>query len=156
MKNWTNLVLLSLVVIWIGSACAAQTPQPVSPVVSPLDSPIPVESEPQVVAVSFQVERPLQAGATTVSGSGPPGVPILLQDVTFMGTLVGRGIIDENGQFEVDLSAPLEAGHRIGLTVDVGGTAWELEDFSSEEFYGEKALSVPQVGFYYDTAVVQE
>jgi hypothetical protein len=73
-----------------------------------------------------------------------------------MGNLVGRGIIDESGQFEIDLSAPLESGHRIGLTIDVSGTAWEPEDFSSEEFYGEKALSVPQVGFYYDTAMVQE
>ena len=73
-----------------------------------------------------------------------------------MGAFVGSGTTDESGRFRVTLSEPLEARHRIGLTFDVGGTSWTPDDFPSEAFHGEEALLVPQVGFYYDTAMVRE
>jgi len=160
MKTRAVSVFWCILLVWVGTACFSEATQPlesivVVPAVSPLDSPIVTEAQPSR-AVPFQLDRPLRAGATEISGSGPAPILIVLEDVTFMGAFVGSGAIDESGRFHVTFSEPLEARHRIGLTIDVGGTSWTPDDFSSEAFRGEEALVVPQVGFYYDTAMVQE
>jgi hypothetical protein len=92
-----------------------------------------------------------------VTGQGPAGVPIILQDITFAGRTLASGVIEQDGRFELTLGEPLETRHRIGITLgDLSGTQWTLQDFSDERFYGDDALSVPQVGFFYDTYVVRE
>jgi hypothetical protein len=160
MKTRIVSVIWCVLLVWAGTACSSEAPQPlesivVAPSASPLDSPIVPVAQPSKV-VPFQLDRPLRAGATEISGSGPEGILIVLEDVSFMGAFVGSGTTDESGRFQVTFSEPLESRHRIGLTIDVGGTSWTPDDFSSEAFHGEEALLVPQVGFYYDTAMVRE
>jgi hypothetical protein len=88
---------------------------------------------------------------------GPAGIPIMLQDITFNGEVLALGAIDENGRFKVNLPRSLEVGHRIGITLgDLTGTGLSREQFYLEDFYGEEALTVPQVGFFFDTYMIRE
>lgn len=92
-----------------------------------------------------------------MTGSGPRGVPIALLDITFGGQLLALGVIDQNGRFELELEEPLEARHRIGITLgDLTGTGWQPGDFSDRKFYGDEALNVPQIGFFFDTCMIRE
>ncbi|MCP4535521.1 MAG: hypothetical protein GY832_00070 [Chloroflexi bacterium] len=128
--------------------------QPDSPIVTPpSDAPTP---PPVSEVVPFQLDKPLQEGDTRVTGTGPADAPIRLEDVTFAGRFIAAGQIEKDNTFELVLSEPLEAQHRVGLTVDVAGTSWTIEDFQSPEFNGDGALQIPQIGFYFDTAMVQE
>ncbi len=171
MKNEKNRSLLlpliiAVLVVAVGiSSCRGpeptDSPSPL-PIPSPeADSPIAtppeaVDDAPASQIVAFQLDKPLREGDTRVTGTGPAGAPIRLEDVTFAGRFIAAGQIDDDNTFELVLSEPLEAAHRVGLTVDVAGTSWTIEDFQSPEFNGDGALQVPQIGFYFDTAMVQE
>lgn len=103
----------------------------------------------------FQLIKPIIEGATQVSGIGPAGVPINLQDVTFMGTLLGQTLISPNGTFVFRVTA-LEKNHRIGIALgDLTGTGRAPEDFNDPAYQGEGAMQIPQVGFFYDTVLVE-
>ena len=162
MNSWIARILSCGLLVVALSACApaTSTPRPLeSPVgiaVSPLASPLNATEAQTPVIVPFEFDRPLRAGATKVTGSGPPNVVIVLQDVTFMGEFVATGKIDENGRFSIALPAPLEARHVIGITIDVDATTVALGDLSSQGYRGPEAQSIPQVGFYYDTAMVRD
>jgi hypothetical protein len=117
-------------------------------------SPLSAPTSPEIIP--FQLDKPILAGATVVTGRGPAGVPILLQDVTFAGPVLASGEIDQNGRFELTLGEPLEARHRIGVTIsDLSGTSFEITQFTAE-YNGDGALNVPQIGFYFDTYMIQE
>lgn len=106
--------------------------------------------------IPFRLNKPLTAGATQVTGTGPAGVPLSLQDVTFMGTLLAQTVIKPDNTFVFQLAAPLEAKHRLGIMVDnLAGTKFKPEDFYSPDYLGDESMQLPQVGFYYDTAMVQ-
>jgi hypothetical protein len=168
MRIWRRITLLCLVVAWIGTACAlaptVQPSAPQSPVespldtpgASPLDSPLPAASTPRLPEVAIQLDRPLREGATKVTGSAPPGVQVVLEDVTLAGAPLGRGVADGDGRFEIALFAPLEARHRVGATVELSGSPWTENDFSSDAFHGEEPLMIPQIGFYFDTSMVEQ
>lgn len=165
------LVLLAgcLAVVLLGCRPSPEPTVTTSPLASPLDStpseadsPMPsaepIRAEPGPPEVEpLQLDKPIPAGSTKVTGSGPPGVPIVLMDITFGGNLLASGVIGEDGKFQLTLDRPLEARHRIGVTLgELSGTQWQREDFADERFYGDEALSVPQVGFFYDTYMVRE
>ena len=102
------------------------------------------------------IVKPVVAGATQVTGTGPAGVPIVLQDVTFMGANLSVTVVREDGTFVFELP-PLERGHRIGVALGVlEGTRWKAEDFESPAYRGTEPMQVPSVGFYYDTAMVRD
>jgi hypothetical protein len=104
--------------------------------------------------VAFHLEKPLRAGATTIRGSGPPGTPFVVANVTFMGEPWVFGTVGEDGTFEFEIQA-LEENHRIGIALgDLSQTPWTEEQFRDPLFNGDEAQSVPNVGFFYDTALV--
>ena len=168
MKRNKSLFLVFVVSVMVAQAVSCKSPTPTkSPLPipeSPLsvsESPLPTPGgedvlAPQIERVPFRIDKPLWEGDTRVTGTGPAGVPIRLADVTFVGEFIAAGQIEEDGTFEIILSKPLETSHRVGLTIDLAGTPWTVEDFQAPEFNGDEALMVPQVGFYYDTAMVQE
>jgi len=122
----------------------------------PADSTPPVEPTRDPSHVPFRLNKPITAGATQVSGTGTAGVPVSLQDVTFMGTLLAQTVIRPDGTFVFQLAAPLEAKHRLGIMVDnLAGTKFKPEDFYAPDYFGDEAMQLPQIGFYYDTAMVQ-
>jgi len=105
--------------------------------------------------VPFHLNKPVLEGATQVVGTGPVGVPISLQDVTFMGTLLSETVIGADGKFVFQVAA-LEKNHRIGIALgDLTGTSWKPEDFYDPAYQGEGVMLVPQVDLFYDTVMVQ-
>jgi hypothetical protein len=106
-------------------------------------------------AVPFRIDKPVYAGATEVAGSGPPGAPIMLSDVTFMGKEIVGGEIGPDGRFLLVLPAPLEANHRIGIApYNVEGTKWESVNFENPGYFGDEYQLAPMVGFFFDTVLV--
>lgn len=99
-------------------------------------------------AIPFAFERPINAGDTVIRGVGPAGLQISIVNVTLMGEEIATTQVGEDGQFEVEVPA-LEPGVRIGLTADIGGT-----DLEAQIEPGEGARNVPQVGFFFDTIVI--
>jgi hypothetical protein len=134
----------------------AQTPYPgdaslMAQTPYPADATIPA---PSGKAIPIRLNRPVVEGATEVSGTGPVGLPILLEDVTFMGAKLAATVISPDGTFVFKVS-PLEKDHRIGVAVgDLTGTPWKPEDFDNSLYWGPGSMMVPQVNFYYDTILV--
>lgn len=105
---------------------------------------------------NFSLDRPLQAGATTVSGQAPGELSLAVVDVTFAGEILGTGRSDADGAFSISVS-PLPEGHRIGVTLSSLEGDRSMEEFA-EEYYpyrGEGYTNVPNIGVFFDTAVVQ-
>jgi hypothetical protein len=106
--------------------------------------------------IAFRLNKPLREGDTTVSGSGPADLPIIISDVTFNGNELAKGTIGSDGKFMIKLANPLEKNHRIGVALgDLSGTQWAGEAFSDPGFFGEEYQQIPMVGFFYDTTMVQ-
>lgn len=163
---WPSLALLAFALV--SEACNPQVdgspepsqavpPYPIGVSSPPYPAPLQQETGTPVLAnaVPFRLNRPIIEGSKSVSGVGPPGVPIRIQDVTFMGTLLGETTIAADGTFQITVE-PLEVGHRIGVSLgDFTGTEWRTEEFQSPAYHGPEAMQVPQVGFFHDTASVQ-
>lgn len=128
-------------------------PLPDKPVEYPLpDLPTPLTSYPaateQPAGTVLAFDRPLQAGDTSISGVGPPGLTVTIRNITFMNEEIAATTIDENGHFEVAVE-PVQAGIRIGLTTDV-----EASGVTETILPAEGAINVPQVGYFYDSIVI--
>ncbi len=145
-------LVCSLFLLLLFAACASPRPTS-SPLLSP-DSPIetPVESP---AVVPFCLDKPLSEGDTKIRGTGPAGVPVVLVDVTRMGALLGSGEINDAGTFSI-VVPQLEASHRIGLSVgNLSEMEWDREMFYPEGYRCDNPMQVPQVGFFYDSALVE-
>jgi hypothetical protein len=136
------------------AAVAGEYPQPEQPAGEAYPAPV-IQPTAQLDVVPFRINKPIQAGATEVSGTGPPALPIVIADVNFMGEILGEGVIGADGAFTIKLGIPLEEEHRIGVALnDLTGTPWQSNDFSDPGFFGEESRQVPTVGFFFDTAAV--
>lgn len=123
--------------------------QGVSPLAAPAPTPIPL--------VKFELERPLKPGVEEISGSGPPNLPIVIIDITGGGDRLAEGLTDDDGNFTLELEAPLLASRRIGLTIgDLAGSGLTYEHFDNPGFYGDDAMMVPRIGIFYDTRMIVE
>lgn len=112
----------------------------------------PVQTPTPRIGPHFELDRPLRANSTVVTGKGPAGVPIVIVDVTRMGRELGSGVIGPDGRFSIQVS-PLPAGHRIGIMLgDVSGTDINPTDFITSEEY----VDIPLVGILFDTAMVEK
>lgn len=129
-------------------AASAQTGYPAPVTATPETSRIPI--------VPFVLDRPLEPGATVVSGSGPANVPIVIANVFLMGEIIGEGTIGADGHFSFPISPTLETGHWIGIALDnLTDSEFAYEDFYAQGFRGPGAEQVPQVGFIYDSEFVR-
>ncbi len=146
-------LLFMILVVLASSGCSVTGPAPaatntplvkVSPLVSPLRG----------GAVRFQLDRPLKAGDTIVKGKGPAGIPIIIDNVTTMGSELGAGVIGPDNRFAITVS-PLEANTRIGVKLgNLDGTGHTYEEFFTPEYQGDGAQNIPLVDNYLDTVLV--
>jgi len=114
----------------------------------------PTEETSRIPIVPFAIEQPVTAGSTVIRGTGPAGVPILVVNVTYMGEVIGEGVIGADGTFEISTTA-LEAETWVGVSLaDLTGSDFAYEDFYASGFRGEGAAQIPQVGFVYDSVTV--
>ena len=144
----------------VGTPASAKSyPAPGVSVTVQTDYPAPVTPTPgtsRIPIVPFVLDRPLESGATVVSGSGPVNAPILIANIFLMGEIIGEGIIGADGRFEITVSPALETGHWIGIALDnLTDTEFAYEDFYAQGFRGPGAEQVPQVGFIYDSEFVR-
>ena len=105
------------------------------------------------MVVPFRINKPVLAGATKVTGTGPAGIPVTMANLFLMGEILGETTIQPDCTYTIQLKQPLEKNTWIGITYsNLKGTKWVPEDFLDPGFRGEGAQQVPQVGFFYDTA----
>ena len=161
----TLLFLFLAVCVLLACGTTEVVPSDTSPLPTPpsfaptLDAATESSSSPlpnltQEMLVPFRLEKPLHAGDTHVRGSGPPGVPIIIANITLMGEPLVLGEIGPDGHFDFVLPKPLEENYRIGLALgDLAGKPWTEDDFRQPSFYGDEAQTVPQVGFFYDSCL---
>ncbi len=97
------------------------------------------------------LNKPIHPRDGVISGLGVPGLIIFIINVTSMGEPLGSVVIDEDGTFSVDVG-DLETGIQIGLTADIEGFGLSSDDIIP----GPGEISIPQVGYFYDTVVVRE
>ncbi len=131
-----------------------------SPLVTPVQFESPLQVPDEVPGPAFAIDRPLEAGATRVTGQGPVGIPIVVVDVTLTGRELGQGFIDDSGHFDIELSEPLESGHRIGLMAGTAHpmSAEEIETYMAQldRWKGEGARNLPYIGMLFDTVLVED
>jgi hypothetical protein len=152
------IALATLATLISGCTLASPTagpaiPDPPAVVGDPMP---PTATPPPGPAVTpFTLTRPIRPGDTVVRGTGPAGVPIMLVDVTFMGQPLAQTVIGADGTFDVTVQ-PLGGNHRLGLMLgELAGTPWTDSSFRDSGYKGQEAMQVPQVGFLYDTVLVQ-
>lgn len=145
------LVGLSLVLY---SGCA-RGPVTTSPLTSPLVTSPVVTPEPEVSppdVPGFRIDRPLNEGDTEVAGSGPPGVPIVIMDVSYT-TVIGEGEVDSDGYFSIDVDPPLKQYSLIGIMLD----ETKVSPYSKEQIpCGEHCRDQPLVGLLFDYTPVTQ
>ena len=105
---------------------------------------------------NFSLDRPLESGATLVTGEAPAELNLAIVDVTFAGEILGTGSSDSDGAFSISVS-PLPEGHRIGVTISSLEGEQTMEEFATEyyPYRGEGYTNVPNIGVFFDTAIVQ-
>jgi len=154
-RVWPYLLALSLLLV---AACAS-SPTPTT-YLSPLPTPVGTgaAASVQLEGPLFSLHEPLDSGQTLVTGQGPKGMTIAIADITYMGEVLGRGRIDQDGRFRIEVAPPLIANHRIGIMLDpeatdITYTAGLFADL--ERFRGDNAITIPNVGVAYDAASVR-
>jgi hypothetical protein len=160
-----TLYMIGIAIILL-TGCASPTPfrspaaapSAFSPLPAPQTNSSPIAAPPSTPAgkvVRFQIDRPLKAGATTVTGRGLAGIPISIDNLTLGGNELGAGIVGKDNRFSIEVP-PLADNVRIGIAVgDVSSTGHSLEEFNADAYKGDEPLMVPMIGFYLDTALVQ-
>lgn len=112
--------------------------------------------EPTIEGVRFAIDRPLRAGQTTVTGAAPENTFVILSDITYAGQTLGEGQSDENGRFSIVVS-PLTGGNRVGLSVSTLQGSQSMAEVVQEyyPYRGEGYIEVPNVGVFFDSALVE-
>lgn len=108
---------------------------------------------PKMNGPKFEINEPVVGGSKVVTGTGPANVPIVLIDVTEMGTLLGQTIIDANGDFIFNLDEELIPYNAIGIQLgDISGTNFDSKNF----IYSDDYIDRPLIGIIFDIAPIVE
>jgi hypothetical protein len=100
----------------------------------------------------FTLNTPVKSADAEVSGSGPPGVPIKLIDISSGGETIAENTIGSDGTFKFDVSGKLVAGNSIALKLgSVEGTGLDPNRFLSGPGYSD----MPFVGTIFDSTIVE-
>ncbi len=105
----------------------------------------------------FRLNGPIAAGSPSVTGQAPPDLALAIVDVTYNGVVLGTGVSDGDGNFTIGVNE-LTPGNRIGITFAELQPGKTLVEMSQEYFphRGEGFMNLPNVGIYFDTALVDQ
>ena len=165
------LYLTSFIFLFLGfSACdllrsvSDQSLQHTSPLaeaantspVLPSSNNLTTNDGPEISEKQFSLTEPLIAGAMRVEGTGPRGTGIFIVDVSMMAEPLGKGFIQEDGTFAIDIQPPLEEGHFIGIMIGVLEGQETGPDFFQQfaQYAGDGVRDIPNLGTMWDTAEV--
>jgi hypothetical protein len=130
------------------STPTAEVILPVATPTAPLPTATPTVQVPANVR-PFAIEEPLIADMTQVKGEGPPGLSIVIVDVTYMGEQIGGGTMGKDGTFSIEV-LPLREGHRVGIMLG-SELPPDLATFK-DQLWGEGGMSIPKIGDIYASA----
>lgn len=136
---------------------AGEPPTRAVPSPTPLPEGYPASSEEVFEEPRFQIDQPLVAGAERVTGQAPPNMRLAIANVTLSGEVLGTGVSDDQGRFDIAVS-PLPAGNRIGVTFGELEEGMSFVDMA-EEYYphrGDNFMNIPNVGLYLETGQVEQ
>jgi hypothetical protein len=102
-------------------------------------------------AIVLAFDHPIKSTDTLLTGVGPAGLEIYVLDITFMGAELGRAIIDKDGTFSIAVN-DMQPGIRIGLSADISSIGLTQEDVIP----GNGEISMPRIGYFFDSAVLTE
>jgi hypothetical protein len=105
----------------------------------------------QLAGPNFEI-MPLKDGEVSLIGHGPYRLPFEIIDVTLSGRSLAKGIIDQEGNFKVQLNRPAIVGHILGIQiVDLTGTSFK----ATNEFVAElDAKAGPGFRYYPELGAV--
>jgi hypothetical protein len=116
----------------------------------------PQDQTTQVQVTPFKLDKPIVEGTTEITGVGPAGAPIVLTDITSTPQGLANAIISSSGKFTFKVAKPLVKGQRLGVgLVNLQDSPWVDKNFVDPGFQGTEPQQVPNVGFFFDTAIVQ-
>ena len=131
-------------------------PAPATPSVQNLEGypAPPITDDP--LSPRFQFDLPLTTEMTTVTGKAPPNLSLILVDITYAGIVLGSARSDGQGSFAIGVNSLIE-GHRIGLTISEAESGKTVDQKAAELFpyRGDQFMNVPNVGVFFETALVQ-
>jgi hypothetical protein len=177
-KFWSVIIILSLLIL---SACQSlefsktietnlPTPNsgekdelsisyPITDTETPINQayPYPIDYEDSFSTTlqegpEFNIIEPVVGGQTIIEGWGPANVPIILIDVTELGTILGETTIDDDGSFSFELDEPVISGHSIGIQL---GDTTNTNINPTEYQYSPNYYDRPQVGILFDLVHVE-
>ena len=151
------MILLMFILVGCGPADVALVPTAVVtplPDAYPATTSLPPEAYPPPMPTArtgtlLALDKPIRAGDTVVSGVGPASLPVVISNITFLGEQLGAGVIGDDGIFSIEVSQ-VPSSIRIGLTADIGSIGLMESDIRP----GDDAISVPEVGYFYDSFVI--
>jgi hypothetical protein len=104
----------------------------------------------------FKFDKPIVEGTTEITGVGPAGVPIVLTDISSTPQMLANAMISSSGKFTFKVTKPLVKDQRLGLgLVNLKDSPWVDKNFADPGFQGTEPTQIPNVGVFYDTAIVQ-
>lgn len=114
-------------------------------------SAVPSYPSPRIIDESKRVtiNAPLKVNVMEVSGIGPPNTPIKVISISHVGKVLGFGVIESNGTFNIQLEEPLELQNVIGIQLS-------NSEMESEFLDGPGFTSIPMIGLVLDQAVVED
>ncbi len=103
----------------------------------------------------FRIDQPVSVSTTEITGQAPPNTSLAVLDISYNGAVLGLGRSDDSGRFSVPVTGLIE-GNRIGLGIGELAPGQSIEEMA--EFYfpyrGEGFMNIPNLGIYFDTALV--
>ncbi len=104
----------------------------------------------------FRLDLPLNVQDRVVNGQAPPNLALAVVDVSSGGGVLGVGSSDADGRFSIGVSG-LPDGHRVGITFSKLRPGKTHADMSREYFphRGEGFMNIPNIGIFFDTAMVE-
>ncbi len=101
----------------------------------------------------FSMVEPVRASDTLVTGTGAPGVPIKLVDVTQSGLTLAETTINDDGSYTFDVAGKLVPQNRISLILgDTEGTSFNRDEFLRGPGYQDN----PFIGVMFATTIITE
>lgn len=139
-----------------GSYPPAASPTPLPTATMPAEYPADEPAE-QFLEPRFRLDLPLQPGATLVTGQAPPGLALIVADVTYNGEVLGSGVVGDDARFSIEV-ASLRPGNRVGITFGEIEEGLSLVDMAEKyyQYRGEGFINIPNVGIFFDSALVGE
>lgn len=138
------------------NALRTQSPLAPSPLAPVPSSPVSTPANQSIYRPNFKLD-PIAPGSTEVTGEGPTGFTLVIIDVNYDAKQLGTGKADNQGKFKIQVSQPLEAGHLIGLTVDLPPEQLNDEQVNQQLYAirGEGYRFVPNLVTVFDSVAVK-